>query len=252
MNLVIVIGRGHSGTRAISQTLCDSGVHMGGTLNESYDLIPAEQMYEACRLFARHVVHRGGLCWDFSALLAKPLEAEFERLVRTYLASVLESDAEWRGWKLPETTLALPWIVKMFPDAYYISWVRDPRDSIMGGHLTDDLSDFGVAYDRVDGIRQMRAISWKYQREIVAATSKPVRWIDVRFEDFVLDQQRTLRALEGFLGLDLVRIPVNPDAVGRWRHDPEQHDFTPFEDDLRQLGYTETAEPATNSKRRIM
>ena len=39
MALITVIGRGHSGTRAISQTLYASGVYMGSTLNPSGDKV---------------------------------------------------------------------------------------------------------------------------------------------------------------------------------------------------------------------
>lgn len=239
--LVIVIGRGHSGTRAISRTLSESGVFMGAQLNGSYDLVPADQLYEACRLLARHVVHRGGTDWDFSSLFDMQIDEEFERLVRSYARSVLEHADSPRGWKLPETTLILPWIVRLFPEAFYISWVRDPRDSIAGKHLTDDLADFGVPYARTDDVREMRAASWKYQREIVAATPRPARWIDVRFEDFVLDQEATLTRLEGFLGIPLVRVPVKPEAVGRWRSDAAHRDIGFLRDDLRDLGYLDDA-----------
>ena len=39
MSLVRVIGRGHSGTRAMSHTLYGSGVYMGETLNAPGDLV---------------------------------------------------------------------------------------------------------------------------------------------------------------------------------------------------------------------
>ncbi len=58
--MITVIGRGHSGTRAMSHTLQQSGVFMGAPLNESGDLIPAEDLYEACRVLARYVRHEGG------------------------------------------------------------------------------------------------------------------------------------------------------------------------------------------------
>ena len=32
-------------------------------------------------------------------------------------------------------------------------------------------------------------------------------------------------------------IPVNPEAVGRWKNDTGQHDFDFFRDDLREYGY---------------
>jgi len=229
--LITVIGRGHSGTRAISKTLCDSGVYMGAQLNESSDLIPPDDMYEACRVMARYVEYRGGLEWDFSRLHTMPIDPAFTPLVESFLASVLGSDVPLRGWKLPETVLVLPWIIRLFPEIYYIYWMRDPRDSILGSHVTDDLADFGVPYEHTDDLRLRRAISWKYQYEIMRATPTPQRHLDVRFEDFVLDQEATLGRLEAYLGFPLARIPVRPDAIGRWRTAEGAYDFDFFPKD---------------------
>ena len=51
------------------------------------------------------------------------------------------------------------------------------------------------------------------------ATPMPKNVIQIRFEDFVLDQERVLKALEVFLGIPLGRIIVRPDAVERWKKD---------------------------------
>ena len=236
--LVTVIGRGHGGTRAISHTLSASGVYMGAGLNASGDLVPPWDMYEACRVMSRRVTHLGGVAWDFSKLHDMPIDPEFTRLIESYLSSVLANDSDRKGWKIPETTLVYPWIARMFPDAYYIHWNRDPRDSILGAHVTDDLARFDVQCDHTDDLRLRRAISWKYQREIVKATPAPERTIDVRFEDFVLDQDTTLARIEKFLGIPLAKIEVNPEAVGRWKTDDGQHDFDFLLDDMRELGYT--------------
>ena len=219
MSRVTIIGRGHSGTRAISHALSASGVFMGSPLNASGDLLPPEEMYEACRILAREVRYKGDLEWDFSALHAAEIDPEFIRLVRSYLKSVERSAAPHKGWKIPETTLAYPWIVRMFPDIRYIFWVRNPRDCVLGPHVTDDLADFGVPYPPTDDVRLRRAISWKYQYDLVMATPRPTHWIEVRFEDFVLRHERTLSRLAEFLGIGLARVPVNPDAVGRYRKD---------------------------------
>ena len=226
--MITVIGRGHSGTRAMSHTLSQSGVYMGAELNVSGDLVPAADLYEACRIMNRHVVHKGGVEWDFSGLHTMPIDPAFVRLVESYLGSVLSSDAPRRGWKLPETTLILPWIVRMFPDIHYLYWMRDPRDSILGGHLTDDLADFGVPYEETADLRRRRAVSWQYQYEIMRATPAPAHQLDVRFEDFVLNQRPALSRIEDFLGFTLAQVDVRPESVGRWRTDDGQSDFAFF------------------------
>ena len=234
---VTVIGRGHSGTRAISHTLSRSGYDMGAQLNESGDLVPADELYQACRVMARHVRHLGDNQWDFSPLHTMPIDREFVNLVESYLSSVLASSSELRGWKLPETTLIYPWIVRMFPDIRYIHWVRDPRDCILGSHITDDLRDFGVEYEAPDDMYEMRTISWKYQQAIVRATPPPRRSIQIRFEDFVLDQPAALKRLEAFLGTALHAIEVRRESVGRWRTAQIPFDFSVFTEDLGRLEY---------------
>jgi hypothetical protein len=238
--MITIIGRGHSGTRAISHALYASGVFMGSHINESGDMLPPDDLYTACRVMAQHVVHLGDNRWDFSRLHTMPIDPVFEHLVKRYLRLVL-SRREPRGWKLPETTLIYPWIVRMFPDIDYIFWVRDPRDSILNAHLTDDLADFGVPYERpAEGdVHMRRAISWKYQRDIVRATPPPKRSISVRFEDFVLKNEEVSRRLEDFLGFPMGRIITRPDAVYRWKS--SDVDFTRFgvlfDQEISDLGY---------------
>ncbi len=228
--MVTVIGRGHGGTRAMSHTLSESGVYMGAELNNAGDLLPPGSMYDACRVMARHVTHLGGLNWDFGKLHNMPIDPEWTSLVEAYLESVLSSDAEHRGWKIPETMLVYPWIIRMFPDIKYIYWKRDPRDSIISGHMTDDLTMFGIDYEQTDNDRERRAISWMYQWKLYQATPKPANIMEVNFEDFVLKQEETLARLETFLGIPLARIEVRPESVGRWKTDEGQHDFPFFPD----------------------
>ncbi|MEW6752177.1 MAG: sulfotransferase [Candidatus Latescibacterota bacterium] len=238
MSLVIVIGRGHSGTRTISHTLYASGVYMGSMLNPSGDKVPPQDLYDACRRMARHVRWQGGLCWDFAALHTMPIDPEFVELVERYAGDVLKRDG-MRGWKLPETTLVFPWIVRLFPQARYIYLVRDPRDCVIGRHITDDLRDFGIQYPSTEDERERRAISWKYQYEIVKATPQPEHFLTVRFEDFVSRQEETLRVLEEYLGIPLGRIVTRSAPLGRWRTDTERHYFPFFREAMLASGYTE-------------
>ncbi|HOD92946.1 MAG TPA: sulfotransferase [Clostridia bacterium] len=235
--LVTVIGRGHSGTRAISQTLSESKIYMGEPLNKSWDLIPPQDMYEACRVFARYVKYLGNMKWDFSKVLTMDPDPDFIKLIESYLFSVLSSNSEKKGWKIPETTLVYPWIQKMFPDAYYIHWVRDPRDCILSGHMTDDLNDFGIEYDKSDDVRKNRAISWYYQRELVRSTPAAKRQINIRFEDMVFEQNKTIERLEQFLNIPIAKIPMRTDSVGRYLTDNEIHMYDFFKNDMLECGY---------------
>ena len=69
------------------------------------------------------------------------------------------------------------------------------------------------------------------------ATPRPKNWIEVRFEDFVLNQEATLARLEEYLGIPLARIITRPDTVGRWKHDDGQHYFDFFQPAMKQYGY---------------
>ncbi len=237
MSMITIIGRGHSGTRAISRTLWESGVFMGAPLNQSSDLLPPEDMYDACRVLARFVQWKGDLDWDWSALHTMEIPTEFTDLIHRYLKSVLESTAEHKGWKIPETTLVYPWVQRLFPDIKYIFWIRNPRDCILNRHKTDDLHDFGIDYPATEDLRRQRAISWWYQYKLVQATPQPANWIEVRFEDFVLKQDETLARLEDFLGIKLVKIPVNPEAVDRWKTADGESYYDFLAPAMRKYGY---------------
>ena len=240
MALITVIGRGHSGTRAISHTLYASGVFMGSCLNPSGDKIPPHALYDACRVMARYVTWKGGLSWDFDALFTMPIDAAFERLIHVYLSDILKNPASHKGWKIPETTLVYPWIVRLFPEIRFIHWIRDPRDCILGAHKTDDLRKFGVSYPPTLDVYKMRAISWFYQYQLMQATPKPKHVIHIRFEDFILKQEETLKRLEAFLGIPLGRIVVRPDAVARWKQetDTSRYDFEFLHEAIVDNGYS--------------
>ncbi len=237
MSLITIIGRGHSGTRAMSHTLSCSGVFMGEPLNKSNDLLPPQAMYDACRVFARYVTWKGGLEWDWSAANGMEIPVEFADLIQEYLITVRQSTAQHKGWKIPETTLCFPWIQRMFPDIKYIFWIRNPRDCILGRHLTDNMTDFGIQYAPTEDERLRRAVSWMYQYKLVKAAPRPKYWIEVRLEDFVLKQEETLTCLEEFLGIELARIEVNPQAVGRYKLDEGVSYYDFLEPAMREYGY---------------
>lgn len=235
--MITVIGRGHSGTRTISHTLYASGVYMGNDLNPSGDLVPPHAMYDACRIFGRYVKWNGDLSWDFSRVHEVDIPDRFIQLFDTYIESVLKHRGTLKGWKIPETTLIYPWLIRLYPEMHYIFWIRDPRDCILGSHKTDDMRDFGIQYPETDDERLRRAISWKYQYDLVKSTPKPNKWIEVRFEDYVEKQEETLERLESFLEIPLARIILRKDTIYRWKNDDGVNYYDFFEPAMQEYGY---------------
>lgn len=238
--LIAVIGRGHAGTRILSHTFYASGVYMGHKLSDKGDTLPPDDMYAACRIISKYVHWTGGLTWNFDELHTMPIKAKFEDLVRRYLQYVLGAERANRGWKLPETTLAYPWIVRMFPEAKYVHIVRDPRDGLLKRHKnTDDLRQFNVPGPKLDDELAQRVESWKYQYDIVEATPPPEHFLSVRFEDLVLDHESTMRRLEDFLGIPLARIVIDQTRVGQWKAGDQRlvPYVAPLADEMREMRY---------------
>ncbi len=221
---VTLIGRGHSGTRAFVESLLRSGVYMHYDRPKTYDYVGDCAIYEAARIFGSYVDRVGEHEWDFRRAIEAPIPPRFVELVERHLRPIDGADGA-AGYKLPETTLIFPWLVRLRPDLHYVHWVRDPRDGVLHQHLTDGLAKFGVPmadsdlswiFSEPERLKR-RAISWKYQHDLVAQTPKPPKWKVVRFEDFILDHERVNADLGQFLGLALTNIETRPDAVGRWK-----------------------------------
>jgi hypothetical protein len=232
--MIIIIGRGHGGTRLISQTLAASGVFMGPT-NDSGDMVPAIKMYMAASIAGSKVKQIDRYQWDFYPLVDSMPTQEYRSFVLSYIEPILQSESYQRGWKLPETILSFPWIVRMFPDARFIHWTRDPRDAILDYHLTDNLKKFNVP-TMASSIMEKRIESWIYQRQIVDAMPPPSKMIHVRFEDFVLHQDRELFRLSNFLGIHLNKVKVLPEKVGEYKR--EKLVYAVSREILDKYGYT--------------
>jgi hypothetical protein len=234
---IITVGRGHSGTRIMSHVLAASGIYTGN-VNESGDLIPASRMYDAVRLFGERV-RVNDFRWDFSEVLNSVPPLEYEVLVNTYLRIFRTYNIY--AWKLPESVLALPWLVRVFPNAYYIHWVRDGRDNILSQHGTED-DWYGVDIGDLPEDRLIRAaMSWRYHEDLIAATPKPTHWLKVRYEDYVNNQFYELDRISAYLGEQLMPIPVHGKSVGKWRNYDISSALPYLRKQLKEHGYIEEA-----------
>ena len=213
---ICIIGRGHSGTRIPSVLLSENGAFMGDEINESGDKAVWQLIYDAAEIFGDMVENINFFKWDFNRVLKEPVPNEAKKLIYEYLEDVLNSKNDIKGWKLPENTLIFPWLVKLFPDFYFIYWVRNPFDCILREHVTDDLRRWKIAKGNTGGDRLDRAVSWLYQYELVKATPKPKNFIMVRYEDYILSQLNELERLEDFIGIPLKMTKVYSKRINVW------------------------------------
>lgn len=214
-NLVIVIGRGHSGTRAIAKALYNSGVYMGPVSNGD----PLDYVWDGCRIIgtinqmSKNSVYLGDYDWDFSKFVNEDIPVSFVEAMEEYLAPILSHESQYKGWKLPEFNLVYPYLTRLYPDAKFIHWVRHPLDNILKPHTTDKMKN--IAFER-KGLFFNRAVSWKYQWNIVEKTPKPKKFIRLKLEDYVNNPKATEKQLTEFLGMPIKMPPTKKEVVGRW------------------------------------
>jgi sulfotransferase family protein len=236
--VIIVVGRGHGGTRLISRLLLESGVATGN-VNYARDMVPPTHMHAAADIYTRLVGYRGDCEWDFSRANAAEIPTDYQQSVDQYLEQI-QDVSEPKYFKLPETILSYPWIKQMFPDATYIHWVRDPRDAeVHNSDRREMWDEWGI--DRQALSEQLvAAMSWKYQYDIVKSVPPPQRFIRVRYEDFCLDHRRQVERLSEFVELRLEPLAdVRPDAVYKWTRQEGHETFDFLEPAIAELGYDE-------------
>jgi hypothetical protein len=234
--LIIVIGRGHGGTRLISRLLLENGVATGN-VNYARDMVPPTHMHEAADHYSKLVEYRGNCEWDFSKANSTEPPAEYRQSVDLYLGQIRDVP-EPKYFKLPETILSYPWIKQMFPDSSFIHWVRDPRDAEVHNSDWREMWDqWGIDREEL-GERRVAAMSWKYQFDIVKSVPPPERYIRVRYEDFCLDHEGEVGRLREFLGVDLEPLAdVRTDAVYKWRRQDDHETFDFLQPAIAELGY---------------
>jgi hypothetical protein len=234
--VIIVIGRGHGGTRLISRLLLESGIATGN-VNYARDMVPPTHMHEAADIYSRQVEYLGDCEWDFSRATGSEPPADYSEAVDRYLAQISDLP-EPKYFKLPETVLSYPWIKQLFPDSPFIHWVRDPRDAeVHNSDWREMWERWGIDRDAL-GERRVAAMSWKYQYDIVKSVPQPDRYIRVRYEDFCLEHEREVERLSEYLGIGLEPLSdVRRDAVYKWKRMSDHETFDFLEPAITELGY---------------
>jgi hypothetical protein len=160
---VIIMGRGHSGTRILAW-LCN---HLGILLDTREDAAPGD-------------VHDFRFQDEIKAIALRSLEVtqveqvdpalvrRFQRAVYGFYTGLGSPTAEW-GWKFPETYLIGPCVAAVFPKARYLHLIRDGRDVAFKYHPTDEPKNkLGKAILKMNNAMGLphhlqAAISWEFQ-----------------------------------------------------------------------------------------
>ncbi len=215
-NTIIIIGRAHSGTRLLPGALAEARVYIGEPLNIANDLLPVDDIYTACRMFGDFVKKTDKYDWDFSETLSCEIPGKFVELLTDYLTPLVESKSEKVGWKNPVNTLCYPWLVRLLPKATFIFWVRHPEGSSSKMSGVDRLERWNIPCKKYwfhEWNFRMRAVSWKYHYDIVNNTPQPENFLKVRFEDYVLEHNKTNQEIGNTLGLALPIQKLNTEKV---------------------------------------
>lgn len=220
---VILLGRGGSGTRLLSELALPLGLFLGSDLNVSSD-----SMEWVDDIYALAVEN---LTEEIAAGSERDL-AWRERLRRRAGAVLLRGrrtpEQLW-GWKLPETMLILAQALRSFPKARVVHLVRHPLTSAWRRtHVTSrknnpvGLQVLTAAYRQYgrdlaameqDGPHIHNAITWRYQIENVQnllGAHDPARVLVMRYEDLCATPQQCQDRLRQFLGLPPGRSKLQP------------------------------------------
>ena len=237
-NTVCILGRGHSASRLITETLQQSGFFMGENLNNSFDKPPYPLMYELAKEAASKL-ERENDEWSPVTLLNSPSDS-IKKKINNYLYDIKISKAAYKGWKLPETTFIYPWLTQLYPNIKYIYWVRNPL--CYKKHMSDKLLvDWGILNSK-DGIwnkeetgDKNKCLSWKLQYDIIMKTPTPKNFLIIKMEDFILNQKKELQKLSDFLGVNLKTLPLKKGVTINYENIKNKYNFlnTP----LQHLNY---------------
>jgi hypothetical protein len=234
---VVVFNKSHSGSRLLAELISASGIFMGAHVNESRDSLDIFELVEA--LVTNYYPNYGPL-WDGNAPPDTKLTALAQRNLNRHLDGF--DGGRW-GWKLCETTYAVPVIDYCFPGARFIHLIRDGRDVSFSDHRAPNVDFWRKVYFNTGHIRTWRgmrltpqayrrrphlfnAVHWVNSVEVGRnyAAMLRERCLEVRYEDLCLRFDATARRVLEFIdapdpeaAIRAVRSGVRTASVGKHR-----------------------------------
>jgi hypothetical protein len=224
---VVVMGRGHSGTRILSFICRHLGINLGAEEEASAGDV-------SDRAFQKQIKHIALRSLGVTRIeQVPPAElSRFRHAVFNYYDNLGRPSTPW-GWKFPETYLMGPCVAATFPKVRILHMLRDGRDVAFKEHLTDNpRKKLGRA---VLGTRKalgqprhlQAAQSWAFQVEHFEAfqANFPKEQIfNLTFEELCTRPEETAQKVCGFLNMPMteacanyIKDGIDPRKVSQYR-----------------------------------
>jgi hypothetical protein len=207
---IIVLGRGHSGSRLISSFFVKNGWYPGEKINISMDKAPWETLLKEWRQLFKgwHTYKIKTKNWSIA--LGKDSVEQFKhkakRIIDEYMKDIYKANQPLNIVKNDAVHFFYPWFMILYPDYYYLWWTRSI--SKKNEHSRGNRSDNYLKKICGGGnIMNYPWQSWKLYYELIKTTHRafgePKHYLHMRFEDFVLNHDLSVQKLEFFTGEQL-------------------------------------------------
>lgn len=234
---IIITGRGGSGTRLLSKLMQGIDIFLGNEINETEDSIEwVGPIYDL-------VVNRRSLKnGSFNEKHINRLRENAKNIL-----TIKECNTGLWGFKLPETMLCIPELLKAFPNAKIIHLVRHPVSiSMRRSHMTSRLNNpvgktvlhdaythFGFDVKGISNKEEYfnNAISWAYQLHLltnfICDASPKQHVLHVKYEEITTNPTKVLNSILDYLNMGHQNIPelnIDPNRTNQKLFPPKETD----------------------------
>jgi hypothetical protein len=228
---VVIMARGHSGTRILAWAIQKLGIDLGASEDVATGDVQDLRFSRTIKRVCRATLHEPPTTFPRPRCLRT-----FQRAVASYQNWLGDTSGGW-GWKFPETYLIPNYVAATFPQARYIHMLRDGRDLAFKDHLTDD-PNRRLGYRLLKHIGALglphhvqAAMSWQFQvrryDEFVQYAQPTVHRVD--FERLCQDPLGTMAGVCEFLDREMtddarqfLATQINPEKIAQYRREDVQ------------------------------
>jgi len=122
----------------------------------------------------------------------------------------------------PQICMHADFVIDMFPEAKFLYLYRDPRDVICSYRTRDWAPDKIIEAATI--VRDI-LLRWEKVKQSISKES----YVEIRFEDLILNTSRVLEQICSWLGIQLTeemkKIDLSRNNIGRWQKELTQRDL---------------------------